>query len=340
VSRLGQSFLEAFGIKHPIIQAPMAGVTTPEFVAASSESGILGSIGAGYLSAAETRQFIQKVKKLTNRPFAVNLFIPEENDLSENQLHQANQALQPYRDQLGVPTHNRSFAKSEFDLQVQVCLEEDVKICSFTFGLPNEKTIQSLKVHEIFLVGTATTVEEAKLAEKMGMDAVVIQGCEAGGHRGSFHGELQLIPLHELLKKTFSQVQIPMIAAGGIADRSRMDAALALGAEAVQIGTALLASNESGAHPVYKEAVLNATPNSTDFTKAFTGKMARGIRNRLMIEMENQSIAPYPFQHELTKAIRTEAARQGVSDYMSLWAGVNVHESTSGDLKEIIGRFL
>ena len=340
MSRLGQSFLESFGIKHPIIQAPMAGVTTPEFVAASAEAGILGSIGAGYLSSEATKTFIQEVKKLTDQPFAVNLFVPEESHLSEAQIQLANQALQPYREELGIPAHDGSYATSEFESQVQVCIEEDVKIFSFTFGLPNEKTIQRLKAHAIFLIGTATTVEEAKLAEKMGMDAVVVQGSEAGGHRGSFHGELQLIPLHELLKKTYSQVQIPLIATGGIANRSRMEDAFALGAEAVQIGTALLAANESGAHPLYKEAILNASADCTNFTKAFSGKMARGIRNRMMIELEHQATAPYPTQHELTKDIRKEAARQGVADCMSLWAGENVHESTSGTLKEIINRFL
>ena len=193
------SLVQMLGIKLPIIQAPMAGVTTPEFVAASAELGILGSIGAGYLSAEGTRKFIREVKELTDHPFAVNLFVPEKIEASKKQLQDAFEALQPFGRRLGITLTNGPFAESEFDGQILVLIEEGVKICSFTFGLPNETTIRLLKENDVFLIGTATTVEEAKLAEKAGMDAVVAQGSEAGGHRGSFNGELQFIPLHELL---------------------------------------------------------------------------------------------------------------------------------------------
>lgn len=331
---------EILGIEHPIIQAPMAGVTTPEFVAASAEAGILGSIGAGYLSAEETRNFIREVKSLTGKPFAVNLFIPEKVEPSEEQLRRAYEALKPMGNELGMSTWNTSFLKSDFEGQVRVLIEEDVKICSFTFGLPDEKTVQLLKENDVFLIGTATTIKESELAEQVGMDAIVVQGSEAGGHRGSFLGELTMIPLNELLLKVVESVRLPVIAAGGIASKETMVDMLSAGAQAVQIGTVLLATDESGAHPLYKQAVLEAEIGCTVFTTAFSGKMARGIRNRFITKMSALPLAPYPYQNDLTKEIRKEAAKQGNSEFMSLWAGESVHVSTAGKLKNIVERFV
>jgi len=325
-------------IEYPIIQAPMAGVTTPEFVATSAEAGVLGSIGAGYLSSDETRQFIRQVKERTEKSFAVNLFVPEQVEMDSPSVGQAYEALQPIGKQLGLPFWEAPLSESEFDGQVQVVVEEGVKICSFTFGLPDEKTVRLLKENDVYLIGTATTVEEAKLAEQAGMDAVVAQGSEAGGHRGSFAGKLTLIPLDELLGAVVAAVQIPVIAAGGIANKEMMANALSVGAQAVQIGTALLASDESGAHPLYKKAILDADEGCTVLTKAFSGKAARGIRNRFITEMKEAVIAPYPYQNDLTKELRKVAASQGKNEFMSLWAGESVHLSTGGKLKAIFER--
>ena len=189
------------------------------------------------------------------------------------------------------------------------------------------------------MIGTATSVEEAKAAEEAGMDAVVAQGKEAGGHRGSFLGE-QLVPLDELLLSIVEAVGIPVIAAGGIANREHMHHQLLRGAAAVQIGTAFLATEESGAHPLYKQAVLDATENNTVLTKAFSGKSARGIRNEFIEMMEGVPIAPYPFQNDLTKKIRSEAASQGRPEFMSLWAGESVEETVGGTVREIVERFI
>ena len=334
------SLSEVLGVRHPIIQAPMAGVTTPKFVAASAEAGVLGSIGAGYFSAEQTRNFIHEAKELTAKPFAVNLFIPEQVEIDKVVLQLANEALQPIRDELGITDHKITLSNSEFDGQIQVVIEENVKICSFTFGLPDKKTIQLLKANDVFLIGTATTVEEAVLVEKAGMDAVVAQGSEAGGHRGSFHGELTFIRLHELLKDIVKEVNIPVIAAGGIANKEQLDKALSAGAEAVQIGTALLAAHESGANPQYKQATLSAEEGCTEFTTAFSGKTARGTRNRFIKEMKNAKIAPYPYQNDLTKEIRKVAAAQEKSEFMSLWAGENVHLNQAGSVADLIKRFI
>ena len=331
--------IDKLEMQSPMIQAPMAGVTTPEFVAAAAEAGILGSIGAGYLSAEQTRKFIREVKELTEKPFAVNLFIPEQVEMNEEVLRQANAALQPVRDELGITGAAVALSETEFHKQIQVIVEENVEICSFTFGLPHQETIQLLKESDVFLIGTATTVDEALLAERVGMDAVVAQGSEAGGHRGSFHGELTFIPLHKLLLGTVKAVGIPVIAAGGIANKEQMEKVLAVGAAAVQIGTALLASDESGAHPQYKQAILKAEEGCTAFTTAFSGKTARGISNRFMKELEKANIAPYPYQNDLTKEIRKVAAVQGKSEFISLWAGKSVHLSVEGKVKDIIHQF-
>lgn len=334
------SLSEVLGVRHPIIQAPMAGVTTPEFVAASAEAGILGSIGAGYLSAEQTREFIREVNRLTEQPFAVNLFIPEQVEMNEELLRQANEALQPIRHELGIMNDDITLSEPEFDGQIQVLIEEGVKICSFTFGLPDWETIQLLKENDVFLIGTATTVEEAILAEQIGMDAVVAQGSEAGGHRGSFYGELTFTPLIELLSNIVNGVSIPVIAAGGIANKALMEDAFAAGASAVQLGTALLASDESGAHPVHKRMMLTAIEGTTVLTTAFSGKAARGLRNQFTEDMRDASIAPYPYQNDLTKALRKVAGNQGNNNYMSLWVGENVHLVEEGSVEEILKQFI
>lgn len=332
-------FIESVQIDHPIIQAPMAGVTTPEFVAASASAGVLGSIGAGYLSTEATRDFIRCVRILTNKSFAVNLFVPEEMEPNVELIRRAYANLQPIGEQLGMPSWETPFSAPCFEEQVQVVIEEGVPVCSFTFGLPSKDIVQRLKAHHVFLIGTATSVEEAVLAEKGGMDAIVLQGKEAGGHRGSFIGEA-LIPLETLIADVVGHVQIPTIAAGGIANKAQMKSMLDKGAQAVQLGTALLATDESGAHPLYKKAVLQASEGCTELTKAFSGKSARGIRNQFMIEMKNQTIAPYPIQNDLTKKIRSEAAAQNRPEFMSMWAGERVHESLSGTVSEVLRTYI
>lgn len=326
------------GIEFPIVQAPMAGVTTPMFVAECAQAGMLGSVGAGYFTAEETKAFVQEVKKLTDRPFAVNLFVPEEVVPAKEQLEDAYTALLPITEQLGMGSWKPSFSKSEFHEQIKVILEEGVKVCSFTFGLPDAETISALKENGVYVIGTATTVEEALLTERAGMDAVVMQGSEAGGHRGSFAGELQFVPLVTLLREA-EKVSIPIIAAGGIATKEQMEQAFSLGAAAVQIGTALLAAKESGANPTYKAAVLEAEKGSTVLTKAFSGKYARGIRNQFIDQMQEAAIAPYPYQNDLTKQLRSEAVKQGRREFLSLWAGESVHLSQAGTVKEIVDRF-
>lgn len=332
------TLLERLKMQWPIIQAPMAGVTTPEMVIASANAGILGSIGAGYLNADVTKAFIQAVKKETTKPFAVNLFVPNVINATQQELEEAYNVLKPYREKLMIADEGALLSTTDFNTQVDVVIEEDVKVCSFTFGLPSEDVIKKLRDHDIFTIGTATTIEEAILVQEHGLDAVVLQGEEAGGHRGSFIEPFQLVPLQELLLQAQRKITIPIIAAGGIATKEQLQHAIEAGAEAVQIGTAFVVSEESGAPNVHKQQILLADEDVTALSNVFSGKLARGIENDFMIFMEGNKIAPYPYQNDLTKSIRARAQELGYYSLMSMWAGTNLHLVEKGTVQEIVDR--
>lgn len=319
----------------------MAGVTTPKFVAACAQEGILGSIGAGYLDGEQTKNFIQEVKKLTKKPFAVNLFVQEEPRIDIDVLQKARMALQPFYDELGLSPVQSVTSKEVFEEQVQAVLDENVAICSFTFGIPSADVIDRLKNNNVYVIGTATTLEEAKRVEQAGMQAVVLQGDEAGGHRGSFTEPMQLIDLHDLLQQVVGQISIPIIAAGGIVAKEDVSKALAIGAQAVQIGTALLVADECEISPLYKNALLQSKEQQTTITRAFSGKPARGIANGFTERMKDAVVAPYPLQNDLTTTIRKESAKQGKGDYLSMWMGEKSYlVNQSGTVKSIIEKLL
>ncbi|MBH8599228.1 MULTISPECIES: nitronate monooxygenase family protein [unclassified Thermoactinomyces] len=331
-------------IDYPIIQAPMAGgPTTPELVAAVSNAGGLGSLGAGYLTPKQIREAIRDIRNRTNRPFAVNLFIPGPVEVNPEQISRVNQYLAPYREQRGMEPEPKvkTFAES-FEEQVNIVLEEEVPVFSFTFGLLSKKLIRMMKEKGIILIGTATTVREAVQLRESGVDAIVAQGSEAGGHRGTFAGSYRqaLIGTMALVPQIVDQVDIPVIAAGGIADSRGIVASLALGAAGVQLGTAFLPCVESGAHVQHKKMILNSTEESTVVTRSLTGKAARGIRNTMvevMEKLDEQDIPDYPVLNGLTRDLRQEAARQNNPEWMSLWAGQATRlcsSVTAGELME------
>lgn len=332
--------LHRFDMQYPIIQAPMAGVTSPKFVAACAEAGILGAIGAGYLDGKQTQTFIQEVKKLTTKPFAVNLFVLEEPRIDIDVLQKARMALQPFYEELGLSPVQSVISKDVFEEQLQAVIDEDVAICTFTFGIPAERIIQRLKEKNIYVIGTATTLEEAKLVEAAGMDAVVLQGSEAGGHRGSFTEPMQLSSRIQLLRQVVGVIDIPVIVAGGIISKEDVTEALAIGAVAVQVGTALLVAEECEANEIYKAAVLNSKPQQTTITRAFTGKDARGLINDFTERMKDAAVAPYPLQNDLTSTIRKESMKQGNKEYLSLWMGENSYLVQPGSVKEILAKFV
>ncbi|HWO96255.1 MAG TPA: nitronate monooxygenase [Bacillus sp. (in: firmicutes)] len=326
------AFTKKFNLNYPIIQAGMAGgITTPQLVAAVSNYGALGSIGAGYMTASEMSKAIRDTKQMTNKPFNVNVFVPsnEAANLRDEQYQKALEVLKPYFEELKVEEEPviKDYS-SIFDNQIDTILEEGAAVCSFTFGAPSREVVSRLKEKGVMLIGTATTAAEAIVLEESGMDAIVAQGSEAGGHRGNFPDtkENMSIGTMALVPQIIDCVTIPVIAAGGIMDGRGIKAALAIGAQGAQLGTAFLATEESGAHSLYKEKIINSDEQSTMMTKAFSGKYARGIRNTFMEEMESktENILPYPMQHDLTSVIRKQAAAQLNPDYMSLWAGQGV----------------
>ncbi|MFI7359525.1 NAD(P)H-dependent flavin oxidoreductase [Streptomyces avidinii] len=320
------------GIGHPVVQGPFGGgLSSVALAAAVSEGGGLGSYGAHVLEPARIGELVAELKGATTRPFAVNLWIPLEEELrplpdaAETTRHA--ERLRPYYEELGltVPGEGDIPISPDFDEQVDALLAAEPPVISFVMGVPPRRVIDEARARGIPLIGTATTVEEAVALEGAGLDAVVASGSDAGGHRGAF-----LRPVRESLVGTFSlvpqvvdAVSVPVIAAGGIADRRGVTAALALGADAVQIGTGFLATRESGASPLHKRALDGPDARTTVLTRLFSGRTARGIPNRFVREMaaHEDQVPPYPVQNMLMQPIRRAAAEQDRAEYVNLWAG-------------------
>ncbi len=321
---------QALGIQYPIIQAPMAGASPPALVAAVSNAGGLGSLGAALMSADEIAQHIKEIRLLTDKPFSVNLFAYQPQQVTVQDMLGAYQRLQPYYHQLGImPPLSQALPKiPTYEEQLGVILDACVPVFSFTLGILPHKWIKALKAKKIIVMGTATTLREAKALAESGIDMIVCQGAEAGGHRGSFLSSAidSLIGLMALVPEVVDAISLPVIASGGIMNGRGIAATMCLGASAVQMGTAFLTTDEANIHPIYKQALLNATDDSTALTRAFTGKYARGIRNRFMQEMasEHECIAPFPYQRALTSKLRKAAEQNNQNDFTPLWAGQGV----------------
>lgn len=317
----------ALGIEHPIIQAPMAGgATTPALVAAVSNAGALGSFAAAILAPAAIREAVGRVRALTGRPFNVNLFVLDIPQVDAARLARAHALLDPLRAELGLPpgTTPARFCEDP-QAQFEAVLELAPPVVSFTFGIVDAATVERFRRAGSKVVGTATTVAEALAWEAAGADCVCAQGYEAGGHRGTFLGDMEQsgIGLMALLPQIARAVRIPVIAAGGIMDGRGIAASLLLGAQAAQLGTAFLCCPESGIPEVWKAAVRGARDDATRLTRAFSGRHARGVVNAFMERLRGAEgeLPPYPVQNALTGELRQTAARQGKADYMSLWAG-------------------
>ncbi|MEK2644204.1 NAD(P)H-dependent flavin oxidoreductase [Bdellovibrio sp. BCCA] len=325
----------------PIIQAPMAGTfTPPSFIATVCEAGALGTLGAGYLNPEDLRAQIQEIKKLTQKPFAVNLFIPTPVHLDQKKIEESKKILARYHAELGITAEPKlNWDEKLFEKQFQVVLEEKVPVFSFAFGSLSADKMQTLQAQGVFIIGTATSLEEGLFLEKIGCDAIAAQGAEAGGHRGSFlDGKFPLIPVQELVEQIVDNVQIPVLAAGGIVDGNDVREAKKWGAQGVQVGTAFLVCKESTAAPEFKKRLLTNSSGSTILTKAFSGRWARGVSNRFMQEMKSfeEDLPDYPLQNSLTQVLRKYATEKGLSDFMSLWAGTGVGRLKELSIRELI----
>ena len=320
--------LKLFGIELPIIQAPMASCVFSEMVVAVSEAGGLGSLPCALLSVEQMRSELGAIRRQTSRPIHVNFFChtPPRGDANRERVWR--QRLQRYYVEFGleqnmpVPSANRA---SFDDKMCDLIIEFHPEVVSFHFGLPEEKLVQRVRDTGAKIVSSATSVDEARWLEDRGCDAIVAQGYEAGGHRGIFlsedvstqSGTMALVP------QVVDAVKVPVIAAGGIADARGIVAAFALGAAAVQIGTAYLLCPEAKVSPVHREALKNTTDSQTTVTNIFTGRPARGIINRAIKELGpiSENVPDFPLAATALAPLRSKAEAAGSGDFTPLWSG-------------------
>ena len=317
-------FTSLCNVRYPIIQAPMAGASTPEMAAAVSNAGGLGSLAAAYSTPDQIREMVARMRQLTDQPFNVNLFAIEFPPAPED-VSAALALVAPFYQELGIGKPERPVAGPTFEEQARVLIELEIPIFSFTFGVPSPAILQAFKSKGIKIIGTATTVAEGKILKAAGVDAIVAQGSEAGAHRGTFNHpfEQAMVSTIALAPQMARSVSLPVIASGGIMNGKGIRAALELGAAAVQLGTAFLVCPESSIPECYKKAVLNATDDSTRITRAFSGRPARGIHNHFMRagEAHPEAVLAFPWQNNLTRPMRNAAARTNNPEMLSLWAG-------------------
>jgi nitronate monooxygenase len=314
------------GIEHPIVLGPFGGLSSVALAAAVSESGGLGGYGLYGYDGDRIRSTVAELRQATARPFAVNIWIPTGDEVEPNAQHTVfAQALEPFYDAVGVdvPARPARYMPS-LDEQLEAIWESAPPVLSVVFGVPSDDVNDEAHRRGIRVIGTATTVAEAVALADAGVDAVVATGLEAGGHRVSFlrPAEESLIGTFALVPQVVDAIDVPVIAAGGIADRRGVAAAFALGASAVQVGTAFLATAESAANDSHRAAIRSTAADGTVLTRAMSGRLARGARNRAVRAIEaSGTIAPFPMQNWLTGQFRTAAGAQNLGELQSLWMG-------------------
>ena len=327
-------FLSRIGIRLPIIQAPMAGVSTPLLAAAVSNAGGLGSIGIGASSVAQARKDIESVRCLTDRPFNVNVFCHEPARRDAQKESQWIEFLAPFFTEFEAecPSHleeiYESFLSSE--AAFEMLLELRPNVVSFHFGVPDAQKIAALRDVGVYTMATATCLAEARLIEAAGVDALVAQGVEAGGHRGIFDadGIDEKLSTHVLVNILARESPLPVIAAGGIMNGAGIRSVLDLGADAAQLGTAFLLCPESAANESYRENLRKSSPAAfTCLTKGLSGRPARGLVNEFIQCCEAQdapSPAAYPLAYDAAKQLNAAAGKKGSAQFAAHWAGQGV----------------
>jgi nitronate monooxygenase len=320
--------LNLFGIEHPILQAPMAGASSPQMTIAVSEAGGLGAIAAAMLTPDSLRAELQVVQQGTGRPINVNFFVHKDPPIDASREAAWRKRLADYYRELGVRADAGKDAPARAPFSAAMCdvvLEYKPKVVSFHFGMPDEAAVRRLKDAGILVMSSATTAEEARWLQDKGCDAVIAQGNEAGGHRGMFltddisrqAGTMALVP------QVVDAVKVPVIAAGGIGDGRGIVAALALGAAGVQVGTAFLLTPEARTTALHRAALKQANDNSTTLTNIFTGRPARGIVNRYIrgVGPMSPEAPAFPLAAGAAQPLRAAAEAKGSTDFTPLWSG-------------------
>ncbi|WP_263358838.1 NAD(P)H-dependent flavin oxidoreductase [Acidicapsa ligni] len=320
----------ALKIRYPIIQGPLGGFSSQRLTAAVSNFGGLGSFGGHGLRPETIAETIAEIRSLTDRPFAMNLWVSMQDDGAFTSDRQAFERglrhIAPHLKALGQnPPVYQPYEGIRFEDQARILLDARVPVFSFIYGIPPRELLDECRRLGIVIMGTATTVEEAKALEDAGVDIVVASGFEAGGHRGSFlrSSEESLTGTFSLTPQVADAIALPVVAAGGISDARGVLAAFALGAEGVQMGSAFLACEESGASKLHRRMLLDSAGRSTGLTRGFTGRLARGFRNTMMDDWNSspEDILPYPLQRRLVRHLSVPAQSAEQEELLPLWAG-------------------
>jgi nitronate monooxygenase len=321
----------------PIVGAPMSGgPATPALVVAVSDAGGLGFLAAGYKTAQEVEEEIAAVRAATARPFGVNLFYPTRDETDEAAIDAYARSLRAEEDRYGVSVGVPSWSDDHWEAKLDVVARARPDVVSFTFGCPEPETIEWLRGLDIAVWATVTSPAEAGVALAAGADTLVLQGAEAGGHQGSYrqHDD-EPLPILTLLQSVTAITDRPLVTAGGIATAAQIIAVRRAGASAAQIGSALMLAEEAGTNEPHRQALRRKAP--TRLTRAFSGRRARGIVNRFMLEHGDGAPAAYPEIHYLTAPLRAKARALGDADGLNLWAGQAYHlavETTAGEIVE------
>ena len=333
------------GIEYPIIQGPLGGLSTQRLTAAVSNFGGLGSFGAHGYSPSAIKDVIAEIRSLTSKPFAMNLWVSMEDEGARTSGSEAFSrslaTIAPHIKALGgtLPAYT-PYTPIKFEDQARVLLDAKVPVFSFIVGIPPKEILDECRAQGIVMIGTATTPNEAIVLEQAGVDVIVASGFEAGGHRGSFlrTSEESLTGTFSLVPQVADAVSIPVVAAGGIADARGILAAFVLGAEGVQIGTAFLACEESGASVLHRNAILSGNARRTGLTRGFTGRLARGIQNQLLEELNRPGveILPYPLQRLLLRNLTVLSEKAGKPELLQLWAGQSANLSRQSNATALL----
>ncbi len=326
-----KDFLARFGLVHPVVQGPMAGgASTIELALAVCNAGALGSLAAAFLPPQSILDAAAALRRGTDKPFNLNLMVldePHPNDPQiAAQIAHAVELLKPIRRELGLSEVSipAKFCERFVD-QLAAVRDAAPAFASFTFGIISANEVEALHAAGCAVIGTATNVAEARGWEDVGADIICASGFEAGGHRGTFIGrqEDSLIGVFALLPQVVDAVKIPVIAAGGIMDGHGIAAVQELGVVAAQMGTAFLRCPESGAHPEWKRLLASPAATRTVLTRAFSGRLARGMMNDYIVRMQPhaQDLPAYPIMNALTGELRAAAGKANRPDFLSLWAG-------------------
>lgn len=330
----------------PVWLAPMGGeAACAPLVAAVADAGGFGWLGGAYLAPQRLAAVIDDIRARTDRPFGVNLFCPQRWQRAPAREAAFMAALAPFHAALGLPPPALPARfEEDFEAQLAVVRERAVPVVGFTFGDPGAARVAALHADGAFVVGTATQVPEALALRDSGCDAVIAQGAEAGAHRGSFLGgrDAGLVGTLALVPQVVDAVDLPVIAAGGIADARGVAAAQALGAAAVAVGTAFLLADECPLSAAYRSALRAGTAHDTVLTRAFSGRWARGLANRFTRETEalvaRGDLPDFPLPNAMTRPLRQAAAVAGQADALSLWAGQAVALARPGPAADIVRR--